>query len=54
MEEKVKVPAEDQALAEEIKGFTDMDINSDADIPGSTHLSNPEPENAVEKLQSDG
>ncbi len=53
MEEKVKVQAEDQALAEEIKGFADMDINSDADIPGKTHLSNPEPENAVEKLQSD-
>ena len=53
MEEKAKVTTQDQALAEEMKGFADMDINSDADIPGNTHLSNPEPENAVEKLQEE-
>ncbi len=53
MEEKAKVTTQDQALAEEMKGFDDMDINSDADIPGNTHLSNPEPENAVEKLQEE-
>lgn len=53
MEEKAKVTSQDQALAEEMKGFADMDINSDADIPGNTHLSNPEPENAVEKLQEE-
>ncbi len=32
----------------------DMDINSDADIPGNTHLSNPEiEENTVDKLQAE-
>ena len=36
-----------------MKGFGDMDINSDADIPGKSHLSNPEPENAVDKLQEE-
>ena len=30
-----------------------MNINSDSDIPGNTHLSNPEPENAVEKIQAE-
>ncbi|MBC7887204.1 MAG: nucleotide exchange factor GrpE [Ferruginibacter sp.] len=34
-----------------MKGFTEMNINSDADIPGNTHLSNPE--NAVEKLREE-
>jgi len=53
MEENVKATPEDQALAEEMKGFGDMDINSDADIPGKSHLSNPEPENAVDKLQEE-
>lgn len=53
MEEKAKVTAENEALAEEMKGFTDMNINADADIPGNTHLSNPEPENAVEKMQAE-
>jgi len=53
MEDKAKAIPEDQALAEEMKGFADMDINSDADIPGKSHLSNPEPENAVEKLQGE-
>ena len=31
----------------------EININSDADIPGNTHLSNPDPENKVEKLQSE-
>jgi len=53
MEDKAKVPNEAHDLAEEMKGFTDMDINADADIPGNNHLSNPEPENAVEKLQAE-
>ncbi len=53
MKEKAKVAAEEQTLPEEMKGFTDMDINADADIPGNTHLSNPEPENAAEKLQAE-
>jgi len=53
MEQKVKVTAEDQALAEEIQGMADMDINADADIPGNTHLSNPDAENAMEKMLSE-
>jgi molecular chaperone GrpE len=53
MEQKNKDTIEGQSLAEEMKAFTGMDINADADIPGNTHLSNPEPENAVEKLQAD-
>jgi molecular chaperone GrpE len=53
MEEKAKVTAQSQELAEEMQGFSDMNINSDADIPGNTHLSNPKPENALEKLQAE-
>jgi molecular chaperone GrpE len=34
-------------------GFEGMDINSDSDIPGTAHLSNPEPENIAEKLQTE-
>ncbi len=30
-----------------------ININSDSDIPGNTHLSNPEVENAVEKMQEE-
>ena len=52
MEQKVKATAEDEALAEEIQEMTDMDINADADIPGNTHLSNPDAENAMEKMHS--
>ncbi|MEO6733714.1 MAG: nucleotide exchange factor GrpE [Ferruginibacter sp.] len=51
MEEKAKATTENQDLTEEMKGFGD--INADSDIPGSTHLSNPEPENALEKIQSE-
>lgn len=53
MEEKAKVTAEDQALTEEMKGFADMDINADADIPGKSHLSNSDTANSVEKLQEE-
>ena len=53
MEQKVKATAEDEALAEEIQEMTDMDINADADIPGNTHLSNPDAENAMEKMYSE-
>lgn len=53
MEEKSKAIPEDQAIAEEMKGFADIDINSDADIPGKSHLSNPEAENGFEKLQEE-
>ena len=53
MEEKAKASTQNQAFEEEMPGFADMNINSDADIPGNTHLSNPEPENAVDKLQAE-
>lgn len=38
---------------EEMKNFDGFDINSDSDIPGNSHLSNPEPENIAEKLQAE-
>src|SRR6478735_12850401 len=53
MEDKSKVLTEAQALEEEMQEFTEMNINSDADIPGNTHLSNPDTENVVEKLQAE-
>ncbi|MEO6232073.1 MAG: nucleotide exchange factor GrpE [Ferruginibacter sp.] len=53
MEEKVNVSDENRSLADDLKEFSNVDINSDADIPGSNHLSNPEPENAVEKIQAE-
>jgi molecular chaperone GrpE len=31
----------------------EMNINADADIPGNTHLSNPDGEDAMEKVQSE-
>ena len=31
----------------------EMNINADADVPGNTHLSNPEGENVMEKLQAE-
>lgn len=52
MEEKVKVPVEQQA-SNEITDFEDININSDADIPGNTHLSNPASETVVEKMQTE-
>ncbi|MEP7107409.1 MAG: nucleotide exchange factor GrpE [Ferruginibacter sp.] len=53
MEQKAKVTNENQDLAVEMQGFDNMNINSDADIPGNMKLSNDEPENAVDKLQSE-
>ncbi len=53
MEEKTKFNVEDQDMTEEMKEFTEMNINSDADIPGNTHLSNPDSENVVEKFQAE-
>lgn len=43
MEEKETVMPENE----------DININSDADIPGNTHLSNPEGEDILQKLQAD-
>jgi molecular chaperone GrpE len=42
-----------EATAEEIKNFDGIDINSDSDVPGNTHLSNPEAENMSDKLQAE-
>lgn len=53
MDEKVNVSEEIQPLDDDLKDFSDVDINSDADIPGSNHLSNPEGENVTEKLQAE-
>jgi len=53
MEEKINVTSEDPVLTEEQKAFDEVNINSDADIPGSTHLNNPNPENAVDKIQGE-
>lgn len=51
MEQKIKASENEQTLSEAMEGFED--INSDSDIPGNTHLSNPEEDNAVEKIQAE-
>ncbi|MEJ7589581.1 MAG: nucleotide exchange factor GrpE [Ferruginibacter sp.] len=54
MEENAKDMTQEQAITDEaIQDLSDMNINSDADIPGNNHLSNPEAENAVDKLQAE-
>ncbi len=50
MEQKIKVTEDEQTLSASMQGFED--INSDADIPGNNHLSNPEEENILEKIQA--
>lgn len=52
MEQKESIKQE-QDTAETLNNFEGFNINSDADIPGNTHLSNPEGENVTEKLQSE-
>ena len=42
---------DEQFTSEQIQGF--QDINSDSDIPGNTHLSNEEGDNALEKIQAE-
>ena len=39
--------------AAETTAEENININSDSDIPGNTHLTNPEAENAVEKMQAE-
>ncbi len=39
--------------SEEITVEEPININSDSDVPGNTNLSNPEPENAVGKIQTE-
>lgn len=51
MEQKIKDTAEEQSISDATQGFED--INSDSDIPGNTHLSNPEDENALAKIQTE-
>ncbi len=41
------------AMVEETQKFDSIDINSDSDVPGNTHLSNPGAENMADKLQAD-
>jgi molecular chaperone GrpE len=43
----------DNSDTNDLQGFADMNINSDSDIPGNTHLSNQEEESAVEKMQQE-
>ena len=43
MEEKVTITTENEQ----------MNINADADVPGNTHLSNPEGEEVIEKIQAE-
>ena len=42
-----------QDTTENLDNFEGFNINADADIPGNTHLSNPEAENVTEKLQAE-
>jgi molecular chaperone GrpE len=51
MEQKIKMTEDEQALSESMQGLED--INSDADIPGNTHLSNPDEESVTEKIEAE-
>jgi molecular chaperone GrpE len=53
MGEDIKSTTDNQAGTEQSQGFSD--INTDSDIPGNTHLSNPQEEiqNAISKLQAE-
>jgi molecular chaperone GrpE len=53
MEEKTKLTPDEEVLAEALKGFTDNDADAGEAIPSKTDISNAEPENGVEKLQSE-
>lgn len=44
---------QEQDTVEKQDNLEELNINSDADIPGNTHLSNPEADNATEKLQAE-
>jgi len=44
---------QEQETAESTNNFEEMNINADADIPGNTHLSNPDTESLIEKLQAE-
>ena len=51
MEQKIKLTEDEQPIQEGFKGFDN--INSDSDVPGNTHLSNPDQESGNEKLQTE-
>ena len=53
MEEKTKITPEEEALAEALKGFSDAATTAEEAIGEKTDANNPEPENAVEKLQAE-
>lgn len=53
MEQNTNVNNQEQVLAEDLKDVAEMDINADADIPGTNHLSNPDAENPAIKLQAE-
>jgi len=53
MEEKTKFTPEEEALAEALKGFSDAATTAEEPIAEKTDANNPEPENAVEKLQAE-
>jgi molecular chaperone GrpE len=53
MEDKVQDSNQHEQQGEELQGVEEMNINSDADIPGSNHLSNPDDGNATEKLRTE-
>lgn len=42
-----------QTTVDENNNFEGIDINSDSDIPGTTHLSNPDQEQVANKLQAE-
>ena len=51
MEQKIKTTEDGEILSAAMQGFED--INADSDVPGNTHLSNPEDENETEKIQAE-
>ncbi len=53
MEEKVNTKGKQTVPADDQSESVDININADADIPGNTHLSNPDLESIVEKLEAE-
>ena len=51
MEQKIKTTEDGEILSAAMQGFEN--INADSDVPGNTHLSNPEDENETEKIQAE-
>ena len=51
MEQKTTPTGAEQSISDEMQGFED--INSDSDIPGNMHLTNPEEDSDIEKIQAE-